>query len=78
MHASRVVWRNVKLREEPLWGMKYGRLTTINISKLNILHVKINKTYSHLVYPLLFLAISAILSLLSPSLLLLNRKGFLS
>ena len=78
MNASRVVWRNVKLREEPLWGMKYGPLTTINISKLNILHVKINKTYSHLLYPLLFLAISAILSLLSPSLLLLNRKGFLS
>ena len=78
MNASRVVWRNVKLREEPLWGMKYGRLTTINISKLNILHVKINKTYSHLVYPLSFLAISAILRLLSPSLLLLNRKGFLS
>ena len=68
MNASRVVWRNVKLREEPLWGMKYGRF----------LHVKIIKTYSHLVYPLSFLAISAILSLLSPSLLLLSRKGFLS
>ena len=62
MKASRVVWRSDKLPEEPLWGMEYGRFTTTNISKSNILHVKINKTYSHLVCPLLFLAISAILA----------------
>lgn len=29
--------------KEIVWGMEYGRLTTINISKMNILHVKLIK-----------------------------------
>ena len=44
--------------------MKYGRFTTINISKYEHFTCKINKTYSHPVNPLLFQAISAVLSLL--------------
>ena len=49
MRASRVVW--------------LGRFTTINISKYEHLTPKISETYSHLVSPLWFLTISAVLSL---------------
>ena len=44
-------------------GTKYVRFTTINISKCDFSR-KINKTFSYPVYPLQFLAISAVLSVL--------------
>ena len=50
MKVSRVVWLDVKLREEPLsigivLGTKYGRFTMISISKYEHLSRKINRTY---------------------------------
>ena len=47
-----------------VWRAKYGRFTTINISKYKQFTRRINKTYSHPVCPLYFLSISAVLSLL--------------
>ena len=52
--------------EKITWGTKYGRFTTINISKYEHFTRKINKTYSHPVSPLWFLAISAVSSVFSP------------
>ena len=46
-----------------VWRTKYGRFTTKNISKYEHFTRKINKTYSHLVCPLCFHAISAVLKL---------------
>ena len=53
MKVSRVVWLDVKLREEPLsigivLGTKYGRFTMISISKYEHLSRKINRTYRNI------------------------------
>ena len=58
MNALRIVWLGVKLQEEPMkiWtrykGTKYGRFTTINISKYEHFPRKTNRAYSYPVYPL--------------------------
>ena len=46
------------------WGTKYGRFTTINISKYEHFTLSINIIYSHLLCPLWFPAFSVVLSLL--------------
>ena len=60
LKASRVVLRSVRLHDEPLtntlygivWETKYGRFTTLNIPKC--------EHFTLFVFPLRFLAISAI------------------
>ena len=70
---------NLNALQEIVRGMKYGRLTTLNIPKYEHFTRKINRTYSILVCPLWFLVFRCFVfcrfGLALPSLLFLLYDG---